>query len=124
MVKKIVWLVVSCMMAISLVVASCGPATTGEEEEEEEEEDEEEEEEEEEEVVAPSGEPQYGGTITVRTNTDPSCCDSFANRIMSGALVLWYTYEQLLNFDWTRGPAGTGEFGNRAVSSPEAMMGP
>jgi len=127
--KKIIWVVVSCLMVLSLVMASCGPA----EEEAEVEVGEEEvevgegvvtEEEEEEAVVAGPEVPQYGGTITVRDFMDPSCCDSFANRIMSGALVMWYTYEQILDFDWARGPAGTGEFDNRAVSSPDAMMGP
>ena len=106
MVKKIIWVVVSCFMVLSLVMASCGPA-----------------EEEEEEVVVPSGKPQYGGTLTIREFSDPLCCDSFANKMMSGNLVLWYAYEQLLKFDWARGPAGTGEFTNLAVSSPEAQMG-
>jgi hypothetical protein len=48
--KKVIWLLVSCLMAVSLVMASCGPAEVEEEEEEEEviigEEEEEEEEEE------------------------------------------------------------------------------
>lgn len=68
--KKIVWLVVSCLMVLSLVVASCGPAAEEEEEVEigeaevEIEEVEEEKPEEEEEVVAPGVEvPKYGGTI-------------------------------------------------------------
>ena len=67
--KRIVWILVSCLMVLSLVIASCGPAEVEEEEEEEEvviEEEEEEEEEvveeEEEEVVSPD-KPQYGGTI-------------------------------------------------------------
>ena len=105
MVKKTIWVVVSCLMVLSLVMASCGPA-----------------EEEEEGVVDEAG-PQYGGTITLRDPMDPSCCDSFVNRWMTASLVMWYSYEQILDFDWTRGPAGTGEFDNRAVSSPDAMMG-
>ena len=32
MAKKIIWLLVSCLMAVSLVVASCGPAAEEEEE--------------------------------------------------------------------------------------------
>jgi len=48
--KKIVWIVVSCLMVLSLVMASCG--TTAEEEEEEEE------------AYASPEEPKYGGTIT------------------------------------------------------------
>jgi peptide/nickel transport system substrate-binding protein len=67
--------------------------------------------------------PKYGGTITLRELTDPTCCDSAANRLMSNTLGLWYAHEQLLKFDWSRGQAGTGEFTTLAVSSPEAMMG-
>ena len=74
-------------------------------------------------TTAASTKPKYGGTFTVRELVDPTCCDSAANRIMSGALVLWYPYEQLLKFDWSKGPAGTGEYNNNAVSSPEALMG-
>jgi len=82
--RKIIWLLVSCLMALSLVLASCG----GEEEEEEVTVPEEEEEvivptEEEEEVVAPPGKewwdrwgvPEYGGTFThtggEKANWDP-----------------------------------------------------
>ena len=76
MMKKIVWVVVSCLMALSLVMASCGPAAEEEEEEEEVKEEEviveEEEEEEEEEVVIASGEPQYGGTLTLPLIDDPA----------------------------------------------------
>ncbi|UCC17363.1 MAG: ABC transporter substrate-binding protein [Dehalococcoidales bacterium] len=106
--KKIVWLVVSCLMVLSLVMVSCG----GEEDTN---------------GTKPDGttsdEPQYGGTITVREGVDPQCCDSFANKMMMGSLVLWWSHEQLLKFDWARGPAGTGEFTNLAVASPEAQMG-
>jgi peptide/nickel transport system substrate-binding protein len=128
--KKILWMLVSCLMILSLVIASCGPkeeeeakiteeggqviTTKGEEggggggEV----------------VVTPSPEtPQYGGTLTIRALSDPLCCDSFANKMMTGGPVINYVYEQLLKFDWTRGPAGTGEFTNNAIASPEAQMG-
>ena len=105
--KKIIWCVISFLMVVSLVLASCAPGEdTGTVEEE-----------------ATSGKPQYGGTLTIRETTDPLCCDSFANKMMTGGAVLWYAYEQLLKFDWERGPAGTGEFTNNAVASPEAQMG-
>ncbi len=71
-----------------------------------------------------SQKPKYGGSITVRELTDPLCCDSAANMMMTNSLGLNYIYEQLLKFDWTRGPAGTGEYTNRAYTSPEAQMGP
>jgi len=129
--KKIVWVVVSCLMTLSLIIASCGggeetggtvkeegtgqTVTVGAEEEEGAAR--------EEEVEAPSDQPQYGGSLVVRDLSDPLCCDSFANKMMTGGLVLWWSYEQLLKFDWARGPAGTGEFTNLAVASPEAQMG-
>lgn len=70
-----------------------------------------------------TGKLKYGGSITIRELTDPTCCDSAANRLMSGALILWYSHEQLLKFDWAKGQAGTGEYSTLAVASPEAMMG-
>ncbi len=135
--KKSVWTLVSMLMVLSLVVVACGeaetevtrgPGTEVEEEGKEQEKEvveEEEEEEEEEEVVAPTG-PQYGGTITITGATDPSCCDSAAGHMMAGGLILGFSHEQLLDFDWARGkaPGGTGEFDVRAVSSPEGYMGP
>ncbi|MFC1899978.1 ABC transporter substrate-binding protein [Chloroflexota bacterium] len=84
MVKKVIWLVVSILMALSLVMASCGTTTV--EEEEEEVVTEEEEEEEEEEIVKPKGdgkwwdkfgEPQYGGKLTIRQSADPTSWDPY-----------------------------------------------
>ncbi|MEE8418807.1 MAG: ABC transporter substrate-binding protein [Dehalococcoidales bacterium] len=138
--KNFTMILVSCLIALSFVVVACGQAAdtdvtrgpgivVSEEEKEkeavEEEEKEAVEEEEEEEVVDPTR-PRYGGTITVRTNVDPSCCDSAAGHMMAGALILGYSHEQLLDFDWARGKAlgGTGEFDVRAVSAPEGYMGP
>jgi len=74
--KKIIWVVISGLMALSLVMASCGPA----EEEAEVEVGEEEvevgevevtEEEEEEEVEEVTTGPQYGGTIKIATPFEP-----------------------------------------------------
>jgi ABC-type transport system substrate-binding protein len=42
---------------------------------------------------------------------------------MTNSLVLWYSHEQLLRFDWTRGPAGTGEFTTLVQKTPESSMG-
>ena len=106
MMKKIVWVVVSCLMALSLVIASCGPAAEEEEEEEEEEVKEEEvveeEEEEEEEVVIPSGEPQYGGTLTLALIDDPAW-----DLISFGAS--WpqeHAYQRMFDGNWAKGLAG------------------
>ena len=75
-------------------------------------------------TTAASTKPQYGGTMTVRELTDPLCCDSASNMMMTNTLGLNYVYEQLLKFDWSKGPAGTGEYSNKAYTSPESQMGP
>lgn len=71
-----------------------------------------------------SDKPKYGGSMSIRELGDPLCCDSAANMMMTNTLGLNYVYEQLLKFDWTKGPAGTGEYSNHAYTSPEAQMGP
>jgi len=111
--KKYLWLVVSCLMALSLVIASCGPAV--EEEEETGVEVTEEEQgvvvEEEEEEVVKKGEPQYGGWITYTSSTFASVTGwddaitshyRLTNRQPYGA--------RLLISDWPKGPVGTGEY--------------
>jgi ABC-type transport system substrate-binding protein len=107
--KKIIWLIVSCLMVLSLVLASCGEA---EEEEEEEVTPPGEEEEiitppsEEEEVVTPGGgnwwdylgEPEYGGILTFRTTWN-SAWDPYYGVDMSW--VRQFIYEFLCAHDWT-----------------------
>jgi peptide/nickel transport system substrate-binding protein len=117
--KKIVWLVVSCLMTLSLVIASCGGAeetggkvtqtgtgqtvTVGGEEKEITTETGQEE------VVKVSTEaPQYGGTITIASPGDPDF-----------DLLGWFAsspqhiaHNSIWDGDWTKGPAGgygTGE---------------
>jgi len=106
--KKIVWLVVSCVMALSLVLASCA----GEEEEEEEVTVPAEEEEvvipteEEEEVVPPGGnwwdkfgEPEYGGTMTILTADQYWSWDPYRGLDFTFTEQLYY--ENLTCGDWT-----------------------
>lgn len=134
--KRILWLLVSVLMVLSLVMTACGPAATpavpttpatpttptapatapttpivpaAEKPQKE--------------VAAPE-KPKYGGTLRVWTNVEPTCCDSATNNIMSQGLVGNWIYEQLLNENWLKGPAGTGEFDYKAFSSPVGMMGP
>jgi hypothetical protein len=81
--KKILWMLVSCLMMLSLVMVSCGPK--GEEETKVEEEEgkvvitEEKAKEvvveEEEEGLLPPEVPKYGGTLTLVTPTDPTSFD-------------------------------------------------
>jgi peptide/nickel transport system substrate-binding protein len=93
MVKKIIWLLVSCLMALSLVMASCGPAA--------------EEEEEEEEALLSPEEPKYGGTLTY-VFSEPFGFDPYYNFMME-CKTLFTCNEELLMGDWAKGPAGTGE---------------
>ena len=144
------WVVVSCLMALALVLVSCGGTETettvgpgvevdggdggdsgdaGDGDDDDVHDDGDDHDEDgavDEEAVVDPTKPRYGGTITIRSNTDPSCCDSAAGHMMAGELILGYTHEQILDFNWVRGnaPGGTGEFDIRAVSSPEGYMGP
>ncbi|MEE8419125.1 MAG: ABC transporter substrate-binding protein [Dehalococcoidales bacterium] len=121
MMKKIVWLVVSCLMVISLITVSCGTATPevekaapkadepkAEEPKAEEPKGEEPEAEVvEEEVVSPEV-PRYGGTITV---VRPSISSVFDNAVVRAPMTdtSLIPYEQFIYPNWAMGPAGTGE---------------
>jgi len=113
------WLVLSCLLALSLVLASCGPAVEEEEEvpvvEEEEEVPVVEEEEEvpivEEEEEVPVG-TQYGGTLyygSVESAADPPGWD-FAKWQYNQQAYSSYFYEPIVVGDWSKGPSGTGEY--------------
>ncbi|OGN91061.1 MAG: hypothetical protein A2158_05320 [Chloroflexi bacterium RBG_13_46_14] len=92
MVRKTLWLLVSCLMVLSLVIASCGG---GEEEEEEEEEG----------YASPTT-PKYGGTFTRIRGTDPIGWDYAISRDMFTQMMMG---EEMLGGDWKRGPAGTNK---------------
>jgi len=123
--KKIIWCMVSCLMVLSLVMASCGPAEeeaeveVGEEEVEvgEEEVGEEIEEvvEEEKEIVTDSlgrlvEKPKYGDVFTISFPGSPMDWDEAFQPVWvaSGSRLV---YELLLQGDYTKGPTGTGEVG-------------
>jgi peptide/nickel transport system substrate-binding protein len=117
MTKKFVWLVVSCLMVLSLVMASCGPAEEEEAEvevgEEEVEVGEEEvtveEEEEAEEVVSPDM-PRYGGTLTKSYGMDIMLgFDEVIGFHAMPTTTIHLTNEEVLTGDWCRGMSGTGE---------------
>ncbi|MEK7353687.1 MAG: ABC transporter substrate-binding protein [Chloroflexota bacterium] len=116
--KKILWLVVTWLMALSLVIAACGPAAqptaptapttpttpttpatpttpTAPAEEKPQKE-----------TVAPAADvPKYGGTITYRLASDPTNFDSGTQR--SGGALINTVYQQFVGSDWLRGPAGS-----------------
>jgi len=114
--KKIIWLLVSCLMVLSLLLASCAPAAPPEEEkpappteEKPAPPKEEKPAPPEEEKPAPSlGKIQYGGTITRVIAEDVWAFDEayFPSYLIS---TLDLTNEELMIGDWTRGPGGTGE---------------
>ena len=99
------------MMVLSLIVASCGPAEEEAEVEVGEEEVEvvEEEEEEEEEAVEEGPEvPKYGGTLTYLRTSDMSGFDPLYS-LPQGTQASIEVNGYLIQGDWTKGLAGTGE---------------
>ncbi|MFC2057069.1 hypothetical protein ACFLTO_05855, partial [Chloroflexota bacterium] len=103
--KKIIWLFVSCLMVLSLVMASCAPAVV-EEEEEVVEEEVMEEEEVEKEVVAPTIEvPEYGGMLRLSSSRDIIDFDVVVGKPWQ-AQTFTLTNEELMGGDWTKGAAG------------------
>ncbi len=119
MAKKIVWLVVSCLMVLSLVMASCGTTEVKEKEEEEgpgtvvitetETGGEEQETEVEDSGFSDPDEPKYGGTFSF-TWYEPQGFDPYYTFMVSCG-TLYMVNEELLMGDWTQTPAGTGESG-------------
>jgi ABC-type transport system substrate-binding protein len=112
--KKILWIVVSSLIVLSLIIASCGP---GEEEEAKVTEEggqvittkEEGEKElvEEEKIASPEG-PKYGGIYTAAIGMDTSNWDASTGFDLMGFQIS-ITNEPLMAGDWSKGPAGTGE---------------
>lgn len=113
MTRKILWLIVSALMALSLVVAACSqstaapapqpapvtpkpqaaPAAPAPQPAPAEKE-----------AAKPGADaPRYGGTLTLVTNVDPNNWDPA--RIITGQTVDT-VYQQLWEGDWARGPAG------------------
>ena len=102
--RKIVWVVVSSLMVLSLVMASCAPAAV--EEEEEVVVEEVVEEEVEEEVVAPVVEkPKYGGMLRIAEIRAIQNFSPIGGKT-SRSQTLKFTNEPLLIGDWAKGPAG------------------
>ncbi|MFC2038647.1 ABC transporter substrate-binding protein [Chloroflexota bacterium] len=131
MTKKIIWLMVSCLMALSLVMASCGPAAVEKDDEEKdvvtEKEEEEKEEAEKEEVskkemvtttlkkvdgtsvTVTREKPKYGGTHTQMLASFGLEVFDPAHGIWVAGTTLFQTQSSLITGDWARGPLGTNE---------------
>jgi len=128
--KKVVWMVVSCLMVLSLVMASCGPAEeeaeveVGEEEVEVGEAEVEVGKEEEVEEIAPTG-PQYGGTFTYALGSNPSSFDPYrtftTGQPWQGCMISSLCYECLSLKDWT---VSRDIFDFKTNLMPEIVWGP
>lgn len=98
--KKTVWLVASCLITASLVTVSCAPA---------------------EEVGGgvygtATTEPQYGGSITFWLVSTDFFDPVFSSNAGPCSVL---TYDKLVTGDWSKGPAGTGEYSFEADHVPE-----
>ena len=112
--KKILWMLVSCLMVLSLVITSCGDGTGDEKAEGETvigKEVKEEKEEKKETVIKKDDEmlspeiPKYGGVLARIRESDPRGWDYGE----SGEGKIMNMGEELLGGDWAKGPAGTNE---------------
>jgi len=120
--KRIVWLMMSCLMVAALLLASCGPAAVEEEvvtpgEEEVAPSEEEVVVTEEKEMVRDSlgrlvEKPRYGGTFILGLSGDIMAFDeAFIGWGQAVCYSVHLTNEELVTGDWTKGPVGTGEAG-------------
>lgn len=92
MTKRIVWLLMCCLMSLSLVVASCSDNGTDDTADDEEQE-----------VMPAAEEPQYGGEISLSLTAD---IDDFLPWSIFTAEPVWMCNDWLWNGDWAKGPAG------------------
>jgi len=92
--RSITWLIISCLIVLALILASCQAATTEEGQETE---------------VVDSEKPIYGGTLTDLMNVGPRTFDPTEIFYSTG----WYmnlVYERLLMADLDTGARGSDEF--------------
>jgi peptide/nickel transport system substrate-binding protein len=107
--KKIVWAVVSCLMVLSLVIASCGTAEKEKVTQEEGEgkvvisEKEQEVGEEEEVVKTTSNEPIYGGTLNLCVTSEGARGDLLG---LGHYPYIQLSFNRIWDGDWTKGNAG------------------
>jgi peptide/nickel transport system substrate-binding protein len=112
--KKMLWIFLTLLTVVATLLTSCNSGSTTEEEQEE--------------ITVVTGivtqtkapetilppdttrseKPQYGGTITIAQTTDPTSFDD-VTVVHAYTLTLNLTNDVLLQGDWTKGPAGTGQ---------------
>ncbi len=114
--NRIVWVVVSCLMVLSLLIVSCEEktekTTTVDEGDDKvkittSEEKVTVDDEKDKVVETPKG-PQYGGTVKIGTLFEPRRFDE-SHGWTTDALTMKLTHQELMVGDWTKGPAGTGQ---------------
>ena len=115
--NKIVWVVVSCLMVLSLLIVSCEEetkkTTTVDEGDDEvkitvsEDTSMVDDDEDDKVVETPKG-PQYGGTVKIATQFEPRRFDE-SHGFLTDATTMKLTHQELMMGDWTLGPAGTGQ---------------
>jgi len=110
--NRLIWLLVSCLIVASLLVASCAAPVEEEVREEEEEEwvsEIEEVEEVEEVALVASKEPIYGGTLTIATWDLGGSFDVISGSGTGQAGVPQLVMDRTGTGDWAKGPGGTNE---------------
>ncbi|MBI4283822.1 MAG: hypothetical protein HY663_05065 [Chloroflexi bacterium] len=127
--KRIIWLVVSCLMVLSLVLASCAPkaAETPKVTEEKVAVTEEKKPATEEKKpatvkeVATQATPQYGGRLNVSQSADPRVGFTYGGQSVTSQAWRWalnLTNEFLASPDRTKGPLGTKQWKDFMVTAP------
>ncbi|MBI4282852.1 MAG: ABC transporter substrate-binding protein [Chloroflexi bacterium] len=137
--KRAIWLVVSGVMVLSLVLASCAPKVTEEKKVVTEEKKAVTEEKkvvteekkavtEEKKAVAEKTSPRYGGVLNLVSNSDPGSGFTNTGLLSSNRASSWQVnivLEELVTKDRTKGPAGTGEWsGLHGVHPPLEQLIP
>ena len=115
--RKITWTVISCIMVLSLVIASCGTKDTGGTVTQEDKGqtvtvggEEEKTDEKEEEIPISSDEPQYGATLSLALIGDPQIQWDLLS--LGTPAPAQHSHQRVWDGDWTKGRAGgygTGE---------------
>ncbi|HEY96127.1 MAG TPA: ABC transporter substrate-binding protein [Dehalococcoidia bacterium] len=109
MMKKLGWMVISCVMVLSLMIVSCETKDTGGTVKQEDKGQtvtvgtEEEKTDKKEEIVTSSDKPQYGGTITLLMGLD---VNDFLPWSLAPSAPVQMCNDWLWNGDWAKGPAG------------------